>query len=260
MNGHDSFRRLWHVWRRNWAVYRRTWKISFLPPLLEPLFYLLAFGVGLSAMVGEVSYAGRSLSYMAFIAPALIAINIMNSAFFENTYASFVRMYYQKTFDAMLATPLSLPEIILGEILWGATKSVLGTLLMLLVISLFGLLDYPGALLLPVLALLGGLGFGAVAMFFTGMAPNIESFNLPIFLFITPMFLFSGTFFPIENLPAWAQHFALVLPLTHVVILARAFGLGQFAPDLLWSILYLSLFCLALLPLAIHRMHRRLIR
>ncbi len=260
MTDNDSLRRLGHVWNRNWSVYRQTWKISFLPPLLEPLFYLLAFGVGLSAMVGEVTYAGRSLSYMAYIAPALVAINIMNSAFFENTYASFVRMYYQKTFDAMLATPLSLAEIIGGEILWGATKSLLGTVLMLVVISCFGLLAFPDVLLLLPLALLGGLGFGAVAMLFTGMVPNIETFNLPIFLFITPMFLFSGTFFPVENLPHWAQLFALTLPLTHVVILARAGALGMYDAALLWSVAYLILFALLLLPLAIRRMRRRLMR
>jgi lipooligosaccharide transport system permease protein len=256
----NSSRRLLHVWRRNWTVYLQTWKISFLPPLLEPLFYLLAFGVGLSNLVGEVPFAGGSISYLTYIAPALIAINIMNSAFFENTYASFVRMYYQKTFDAMLATPLSLPEIILGEILWGATKSLLGTVLMLAVISGFGLLSYPGALLLLPLALLGGLAFGGVAMFFTALVPNIETFNLPIFLFVTPMFLFSGTFFPVENLPLWAQQFALVLPLTHVVILARALALGQPESALLWSVGYLLLFSCAILPLAVSRMRRRLIK
>lgn len=248
------------VWQRNWDVYRQTWKISFVPPLLEPFFYLLAFGVGLSAMVGEVRYGGESISYVAFIAPSLLAINIMQSAFFENTYASFVRMYYQKTFDAMLATPLSLPEIITGEILWGATKSLIGTSIMLGVISAFGLIHYPEGLLVLPVALLGGVAFGGAAMLFTSVVPNIETFNLPIFLFITPMFLFSGTFFPLENLPEWAATLAMALPLTHLVRLVRELSLGKLDAGGLISAGYLLLFAAILLPLALRRMTRRLVK
>ena len=105
------------VWQRDLKVYKKTWKINFVPPLLEPLFYVLAFGLGLGAMVGRIKYLGTEISYVSFIAPALISITIMNNAFFENTYASFVRMYYQKTFDSMMATPLSLEDIITGEII-----------------------------------------------------------------------------------------------------------------------------------------------
>jgi len=253
-------RSLLRVWQRNLLVYRRTWKINFLPPLLEPLFYLLAFGVGLAVLVGSVSYHGGEVSYVAFIAPALIAVNIMNSAFFENTYASFVRMYYQKTFDAMLATPLSLPEIISGEILWGATKSVIGTGIMMTVISAFGLLHFPHALLLLPVAFLGGLAFGAVGMLFTSMVPNIETFNLPVFLFVTPMFLFSGTFFPLDNLPSWAQSFALALPLTHLVNLTRALSFGRISGEVAWAVAYLATFVVIFFPLALWRMQRRLIK
>ena len=217
----DLSRRFIRVWQRNFLVYRKTWKISFVPPLLEPLFYLAAFGVGLGGLVGALSYGGVSTGYTAFIAPALVAINIMQSAFFETTFSSFVRMFYQKTFDAMLATPLTLDEVITGEILWGATKSVIGTALMMVIISLFGLLHYPHALLLLPTAFLGGLAFACIGMIFTSKVPTIETFNLPLFLFITPMFLFSGTFFPISNLPTWAQLFARTLPLTHLVEICR---------------------------------------
>ena len=183
--------------------------------MLEPVLYLLAFGVGLSALVGDFRYQGNQVSYIDFIAPALIAINIMQNAFFENTYTSFVRMYHQKTFDALLATPLSLEDIITGEIVWGATKSVAATTIMLTVVSLFGLIHYPSGLLLVPLAFLGGMAFGAIGMYFTGLVKAIELFNLPVFLFITPMFLFSGTFFPVENLPRWAEALATILPPGH---------------------------------------------
>jgi len=248
------------VWQRNFTVYRQNWKISFMPPLLEPLFYLLAFGVGLSALVGSIHYQGSEISYIGFIAPALLAINIMNNSFFENTYASFVRMYYQKTFDAMMATPLSLEEIITGEIIWGASKSVIATAIMLGVISLFGLIRYPEGLLIIPLAFLGGIAFGSIGMYFTGIVPNIELFNLPVFLFITPMFLFSGTFFPVENLPVWAQYLAALLPLTHLVNLTRTLSVGLLDTSMLTGLGYFVIMCLIFFPLAIHKMHRRLIK
>jgi lipooligosaccharide transport system permease protein len=253
-------KRFFRVWQRNLTVYRETWKINFLPPLLEPLFYLLAFGVGLSALVGRVNHHGVEVSYIRFIAPALIAINMMYNAFFENTYASFVRMYYQKTFDAMMATPLFLEEIVTGEIIWGATKSLIATVVMFGVISLFGLIDSPYGLLVIPLGFLGGIALGSIAMFFTGIVKTIELFNLPIFLFITPMFLFSGTFFPIENLPGWAQRLALLFPLTHLVRMTRSLCFGVIDSGLLWSFLYLLVFTLTFFPLALLKMHRRLIK
>ena len=247
------------VWQRNFSVYRRTWKISFLPPLLEPLLYILSFGVGLAVMVGALEYAGRALSYTVFIAPALVSVAIMHNAFFETTYNSFVRMYYQKTFDALLATPLNLEEVILGEMLWAATKSMIAATLMGMVISLCGLFEFPGALLLIPLALLGGLLFAALGMICTALVPGIETFNLPIFLGITPMFLFSGTFFPLQNLPGWAQSVAQLLPLTHLVALVRGSALQFWSGSLWLSLLYLLVATAILLPLAIALMVRRIV-
>jgi len=253
-------RRFVRVWQRNLTVYGQNWKISFLTPILEPIFYLLAFGVGLSIMVGKIYYRDSEISYPYFLAPALIAINIMNNAFFENTYSSFVRMYYQKTFDAMMATPLTLEEIITGEIVWGATKAVIATAIMLVVISLFGLIRYPHGLLIIPLAFIGGIAFGSIGMFFTGIVPRIDQFNLPVFLFVTPMFLFSGTFFPMKNLPLWAQQLAIFLPLTHLVKLTRDLSLGLLNMEMLWGLGYFVIFCLIFFPLAINKMRRRLIK
>ena len=253
-------RRFIRVWQRNFKAYGQSWKIGFIPPLLEPLFYLLAFGVGLAALVGKIHYRGTDMSYMAFIAPALIAINIMNNAFYENTYSSYVRMYYYKTFDAMMATPLSIEEIITGEIIWGATKSLIATAIMQAVISLFGLIHYPEGLLILPLAFFGGIAFGALGMFFTGIVKSIDLFNLPIFLFVTPMFLFGGTFFPIETLPQWAQHVAVALPLTHLVNLTRAFSTGILDGSVVTGLVYLAVFGLIFFPLALRKMHQRLIR
>jgi len=248
------------VWQRNLDVYRQNWKISFMPPLLEPLLYLAAFGIGLSGLIGDVAYGDGKISYLVFIAPALLAINIMNNAFFENTYSSFVRMYYQKTFDAMMATPLSVEEIITGEIVWGATKSVIATAIMMVVLTFFDLIHYPTGLLLIPLAFCGGFAFGSIGMYFTGIVSHIELFNLPFFLFITPMFLFSGTFFPLEGMPPWAQVLATALPLTHLVDLTRGLCYGSFSKSFPLALGYLLLFSLVFYPLALTRMRRRLIK
>jgi lipooligosaccharide transport system permease protein len=252
--------RFLRVWYRNVIVYRRIWKVNFLVPLLEPAFYIVAFSIGFRQLVGDVSYAGMDLSYTAFIAPALVATAVMWNAFFETTYASFVRMYYQKTFDAMLATPLSLEEVIVAEVAWSATKASAAALLMLLVLSVLGFVQLPLGLVGVFLAFLGGLAFGAVGMFFTGIVPTIDVFNLPIFLFITPMFLFSGTFFPVSSLPAWAQTVSLAFPLYHLVELTRLVSLGKMETHPSLSIAYLILFFLFFLKLALHTMHRRLIK
>jgi len=252
--------RFLRVWNRNFTVYRKTWKVSFLPPLLEPLLYLAAFGLGMSALVGNVSWREHSTSYVVFITPALLAVNMMYNSFFETTYGSFVRMYYQKTFDAMLATPLFLEEIITGEIVWGATKSVIASSIMLAIISLFGLIRYPEGLLLVPLSFLAGLAFASIGMYFTAVVRNIDLFNLPIFLFITPMFLFSGTFFPLDTLPGWAQALAYCLPLTHLVEINRTIAIGPLDVTALWNLLYLTLFSAILFPLALIKMRHRLIK
>jgi lipooligosaccharide transport system permease protein len=251
--------RCWRVWQRDATVWRKTWAIGFLPPLLEPLLYVAAFGLGLGALVGALTWQGARLSYLEYLAPGIVAAGIMNAAFFETTYASFVRMHYQKTFDGILATPLSLEEIVTGEILWGATRAVVTAAAMLAALAPFGLLRWPEALLLLPAAALGGLAFAAFGMVFTGVLPTIEAFNLPVFLVVTPMFLFSGTFFPLEQLPVWAQRLAWALPLTHLAHLSRSAELGIFTPQQLADCGYLALFAAAAYLAGVRAMVRRLI-
>ena len=249
------------VWRRDWLVNRQSWKIGFLTPLLEPVLYVAAFGLGFRLLIPAVQVYDRMVSYVAFMAPALIATSIMYNAFFENTYSSFVRMYYQKTYDAMMATPLSLEEVITGEIVWGATKSLMAATIMTAVLGACGLVHFPHGLLLLPLAFVGGLGFGAIAMCFTGIVKNIDMFNLPIFLFLTPMFLFSGTFFPVDNLPLWTQCLAQAFPLTHLVTLARSFSFGRVVPgEVLVSGGYLVCFAIVFFPVALRAMRRRIVK
>lgn len=248
--------RVRHVWERNFRVFVRTWKVSFLPPIFDSLFFLVALGYGLGQFVQAID----GVDYARFVAPAIVAIGIMNASYYETTYGSFVRMYYQKTFDAMLATPLFLEDIIAGEIVWGATKAVIATAIMQVILTLFGLIRYPEGLLILPLSFIAGFAFASIGMVFTAVVKHIDLFNLPIFLFVTPMFLFGGTFFPLETLPAWAQVVAWGLPLTHLVELARAVGFGRLEPSLLWHLMYLAVFSALFFPLALVKMRTRLIK
>ena len=221
--------RVWMVWRRNFDVFTKTIAVNFLPSLLEPILYLLAFGIGLGGFIPSI----RGQSYISFIAPALVAISIMNGAFFECTFASFVRMYFQKTFDAIVATPVSVEEVVAGELLWGATRATINTTIVLAVVAAFGLISSPLFLLVIPFAFFGGLMFASIAMCFTSVAPNIDFFNFPSFLFLTPMFFLCGTFFPLTSLPIAAQGTAMaVLPLTHVVNITRGLISGKLEPTL----------------------------
>ena len=248
------------VWRRDLDVYLTTWKTNFVPPLLEPVFYVLAFGLGVGSLIGYLEYKGQSIAYLQFMAPGVLAVAIMFWSFFENTYASFVRMYYQKTFDAMMATPLLVEDVIVGEILWGTTKSILASTLMLIVLSTFGLVAYPTGLWVLPMSALGGLLFASLGMICTALSPNIDSFNFPIFVFVFPMFMFSGTFFPIDILPAWAHVLAWCLPLTHVSLIVRGLVLGWLPAGWGWSLLYLLLATPVAFVSALALMKRRLVK
>jgi lipooligosaccharide transport system permease protein len=249
--------RLWKVWHRNFDVFMKTYKVNFVPPLLEPIFYLLALGLGLGTFVTSI----EGLSYPRFIAPALVSVSMMYGSFFECTYGSFVRMYYQKTFDGIITTPVSVEEVIAGEVLWGATRAVINSTIVLAVVAAFGLISSPLALLVPPFAFLVGLMFSSIAICFTAIAPNIDFFNYPGFLFITPMFLLSGTFFPLTILPPAVQAVTQIfLPLTHAVNLTRWLILGRPEMSLLLSFVWILAVTTVFFIISIRMMTRRLIR
>ena len=262
--------RVWTVWRRNVDVFIKTIKVNFFPSMLEPILYLVAFGFGLGGFIPSI----HGQPYINFIAPALIAIAIMNGSFFECSFGSFVRMYFQKTFDAIVATPVSVEEVVAGELLWGATRSTINASIVLVVIVVAGfftsepLITSPLFMLVLIIAFFGGLLFGSIAMCFTAVAPNIDFFNYPSFLFITPMLFLSGTFFPLTSLPVLAQGVALaVLPLTHLVNIIRGVVVGGVEPILnlsaanllTVSIVWLVTFTILFFVLSINLMKKRLL-
>ncbi|HML02230.1 MAG TPA: ABC transporter permease [Candidatus Bathyarchaeia archaeon] len=250
--------RVWKVWRRNWDVFMKTYKVNFFPPLLQPILYLVALGLGLGSIVETIP---GFRSYVEFIAPALIAMSMMNASFFECTYGSFVRMYYQKTFDAIITTPISIEEVIAGELLWGATRSLIDSSIVLGVVAAFGLIGSQLFIMIPIIAFLAGLLFSGMAMCFTAIASNIDFFNYPSFLFITPMMLICGTFFPLTILPRSIQIAAnLFLPLTHAVILSRELMIGNLNPFAILSLIWLVVVTSIFFILSIGLMKRKLIK
>jgi lipooligosaccharide transport system permease protein len=198
--------------------------------------------------------------YIEFVAPGLIAGYAMFSATFECTYASYFRMEYQKTFDAVLSTPLSVEDVIAGEITWGATRAALTGTGMLIIAAFFGLVHSPWAVLVPVVAFLEGLVFASIALFFTSLVPYIYSYNYFFSLFVTPMFYFSGVFFPLDQFPAIVQSLSWVAPLTPVVYLLRATMTGNFTLTTLWALLLVLLLICVFFGITLVTMRRRLTR
>ena len=237
--------------------------MNFFPSLFEPILYLFAFGFGLGGFVQNIE--GYS-SYVEFLAPALVAIAVMTGSFFECTYASFVRMYFQKTFDAIIATPVSVEEVIAGEIIWGATRAMINASVVLGVVvvamAAFGFAFSPMFPLIIFLAFVGGLMFASIAMCFTAVAPNIDFFNYPSFLLVTPMTFLGNTFFPLSSLPQVGQIAVLAfLPLTHVVNITRGLVSGMLNLNyLLIGVVWIGVATLVFFVLSINLMKRRLIK
>ena len=255
--------RVWSVWRRNFDVFTKTIYVNFFPSIFEPILYLFAFGFGLGGFVQNIEGV---TSYVQFLAPALVAIAVMTGSFFECTYSSFVRMYYQKTFDAIIATPVSVEEVIAGEIVWGATRATINASVVLAVVLAamvaLGLPFSPLFLIMIPLAFVGGLMFAGIAMCFTAIAPNIDFFNYPSFLLVTPMTFLSNTFFPLSRLPEAGQYAVLaVLPLTHVVNITRTLVLGTIDVNyLLIGVPWIAVATVVFFVLSVNLMKKRLIK
>ncbi len=243
------------VWRRNATMYRRTWMLNILPNFFEPVLYLVAIGVGVGAYVHRM----RGMSYSAFLAPGLVCVAAMNGASFEVTYNIYVRLTFEKAYDAMLTTPLEPDDVLAGEVLWAMTRSCIYGGCFFIVVALFGLAPLPSSLfVLPVIPL-AGLLFASIGVAFSLRIPSIDLFSFYFTLFLTPLFLFSDVFFPLEErLRGVWLWVAELLPLLHPVRLARAAFVGQAPPILFWDCFYLFAVSALLLAWARRAVRRRL--
>jgi lipooligosaccharide transport system permease protein len=243
------------VWWRNFSMYRRTWKITILPNFFEPLLYLLSIGIGVGAYVSSM----RGMSYAAFLAPGLVAVAAMNGASFEVTYNAFVRLNFEKTYASMLTTPIEPEDVLAGEVLWAVTRATLYGGCFFVVLAAWGLAPLPSSLFALPLLPLTGLLFAALGIVFALRVPAIEMFSFYFTLFLTPLFLFSDVFFPLnERLSGIWLYVAEILPLLHPVRLMRAAFAGTWSPVLLWDLAYIAILSAGLLWLAARVTRRRL--
>lgn len=247
------------VWRRNLDVYLVTWRTACVS-LVEPIFNFLAFGLGVGTLAREVEWHDRAVPYTAFVAPGILAMSIMFQSFFECLYGSYIRMVYQRTFDAITATPASLDDVVVGEALWGAARGLLGAMASLVILWIFGYGRTPGAAAVPLLALAGGLLFGSVGLCFTGVVRNIESINYPMHLIGVPMYLFGGLFFPVEVMPGWAQAVARCNPMYYLGEALRCACDGDLGPRVWITAAAILAASLPVLALALRLMRRRLVK
>ena len=247
--------RAYYVFLRHRDVFFKTAATSLIPPFLDPLFYLLGMGYGLGSMISSI----KGMSYVEFIAPALIASVIMSAPFFECTVGSFVRIEFQKTFNAMISTPVSIEDVVTGDIMYGAGRALLQGTAILMVITAFGLVKSPLVIFVIPLCFLLALIYGSIAMLYTSFIPAINYVDYFFTIIMTPMFLFAGTFFPVSQLPIWAQKVAWFMPLFHTVNIIRSLNIGHVAAiwsDLLWMAVCGAIFY----ALALWRMRRRLVK
>jgi len=247
----------WAVVRRNTRVWRAYLWASLIGNLGEPLLYLAAIGFGIGTLLGPEGIGG--VRYDVYLAPGILVSTAMYTAVFECTFGSFTRMKPQKTFDAILSTPVTPVELAAGEVLSAAMKSGVGAAIVLAVITAFGLVQSPLAVLTIPLGLVVGFSFGALGLVVAALSPDYSFFNYFFTLVIAPMFLLSGIFFPVETLPDWAVVLSHAFPLTHAVRISRALTLGVPEPALLAHLAVLFAGGVAATALAAHLLRRRLI-
>lgn len=242
------------VWRRNLRVWSKLAVPSLIGNFGEPLLYLLALGYGLGALVGRIG----EVPYMIFLASGIFCSSAMMTASFEATYSAYSRMAVQKTWEAIVTTPLDVFDVVLGEVIWAATKSLFSATAILLVAWALGAVSGGLAPLAVPVALLSGLCFASIAMVVTALARSYDFFLYFTTLGVTPMLLICGVFFPISQMPAGVQALAWALPLTHSVALARPLITGATPENALLHLAVLAAYAILAFAAAAMLLKRRL--
>ncbi len=251
------WQRLYSIWFRHIRVYCSNFFSNAFPPFIEPLIFLAGLGLGLGAYIQNMG----NVNYVLFLASGLIVTSAMFTASFECTYGTFIRLEFDYVYDGMLGAPVSAGNLIIGELLFVATKGFFFSLAVLSITWIAGIINYPLSLVTPFIGFLTGLTFGSLALLITSKVNNINHFNFYFSGLISPMFFFSGVVFPLENLPPALRWIAETIPLTHVVRLARAFCLpNQLKISLVLDLLYIILFISGIGYLAIRGLRKRLIQ
>jgi lipooligosaccharide transport system permease protein len=246
------------VWLRYLDVFRKNLSYYLVTTFTDPFLYLLSFGLGVGSLIGSIKLGGAQVSYRSFVFAGIVGQTMLFQGFYEASYGGFVRMYYQKVFNAMAVTPITLSEVLWGELLWDSSKSAVAAEAVVLIGVLTG--DFPPVTLLSVapLACLSSLLFAGMGLTVAARARTIDAISYPQYLLVFPMFLFCGVFYPIETLPGWLQWVAWALPLTSVNSLIRTLTLGfTFQP---WAVPILATWLAVLVVLGRRSMIARLVK
>jgi lipooligosaccharide transport system permease protein len=231
--------RAFAVFERNVRVYRRQW-LMIVTGFFEPLFFLLGIGFGVGGVIGTLTYNGVEVPYAAFVAPALLASSAMNGAIFDSTFNVFYKLKYAKVYDAILTTPVSIGDLAVGELLWSNLRGVIYSVAFLAVMLAFGLVASPLALLTPIAVVFIGFAFGAAGFAITTHMRSWKDFDF-IFIVLTPLFLFSATFYPVEIYPGVLRYVVELSPLTRGTHLVRSLVFGDLNLLMLADIGFLAL-------------------
>ena len=245
-----------YVWQRNFLVWRKLAIPSVLGNLADPMIYMFGLGYGLGSLMPQVNGG----SYIFFLAGGTLCASTMNAATFETLYSGFSRMHIQRTWEAIMNAPVSLDDVLAGELVWAATKSLLSGTAILIVILLLGLAHAPYVVLVLPVIFLAGLTFAALGLIMTTLAPSYDFFMYYFTLFITPMTLLSGVFFPLSQLPEPLQVAAQFLPLTHAVSLVRPLLAGDIPPNALLHASVLVVITVIAFTVAVKLARRRLLK
>jgi lipooligosaccharide transport system permease protein len=247
-----------HLIERHARVYRHTWLI-LASGFFEPLFYLLSIGVGIGELVGQVTFAGHSVGFTSFVAPALLATSAMNGAIFDSTFNIFFRLKYAKLYDATLATPMGPGDVALGEVGWALIRGGLYACAFMVIMLAMGLVHSAWSVLDIPVALLIGFAFAGAGMAATTFIRSWQDFEY-VTLATLPMFLFSTTFYPLSVYPRTIQLVVDCTPLYQGIALLRGLTLGVVSPGLLWHVLYLTVMATVGLAVAGRRISKLLLR
>ena len=249
------FSRLYSIWFRHFRVYTKHIISNGFPPFIEPLFFLAGVGLGLGQYVGLID----GTPYVYFLAAGIIAPPAMFTASFECTFGTFIRLEFDKAYDGMISSSLTIKDIFIGEMMFAGTKGLFFSLAVLIVVYPFGLITSPIGFFAPIGGFFTGLMFAALSLYVTSFVKTINHFNFFITGLLTPMFFFSGIVFPLSALPKLLQIIAEIFPLTHSVNIIRAFCYNRFPADLLLDVLYIIGFTLIFGSLAIRRLGKRIV-
>jgi lipooligosaccharide transport system permease protein len=250
--------RIYYVFLRNLVSYKRFVVPTFLVSLIEPLFYLITFGIGMGAYMG--SFGGKP--YLYFLVPGVLISSVMLSSTFECLYGTFVKIVHEKLYDSLIATPVSAEDAAAGDIAWASFRGLISGSLMIMVAVFMGILPVSllSLLLLLVLMIFVGVLFASLAMIVTSFAPSFDFFNYYTELIITPMLFFSGVFFPLDRFPPWMKTLSSFMPLTHAVKISRAVFSGSYDPGLALNFLVIFVLETVAFMIGIKRMKKRLIK